>query len=208
MRSLLHSSTLTSLQTSLSSLEGSGIVTAVGSEVHDLKPGNWAIFLAENCLSTSITIPATQAAKLPDTLALEEAANMLLPFSTAIYSLTMVASLRKGQKVLLHDAVSAAGLAGIQVCQMLGAEVYCTVDSEDAVEHLVTDCNVPRERILVSSSTSFLPWLMGATAGKGVDAVLLRRSMPAELLRAHWKCVAPRGKVCFTINFLAEIIAC
>jgi NADPH:quinone reductase-like Zn-dependent oxidoreductase len=165
--------------------------------VHDLKFGDQAIFLAENCLSTSITIPSNQVAKVPDTLTLEEAASMLLPFSSAIYSLIMVANLRKGQTVLVHGAASTAGLAAIQICQVLGAEVYCMVDSEDAVEYLVTECNVPRERIFVSSSASFLPWLMGATAGRGVDAVLVPGSVQADVLRAHWKCVAPRGKVCF-----------
>jgi NADPH:quinone reductase-like Zn-dependent oxidoreductase len=166
------------------------------------------MFLAQGCLSTSITIPATQAAKVPDSLNLKEAASMLLPFSTAIYYLTMVANMRKGQTVLVHDAASTTGLAAIQICQVLGVEVYCTVDSEDAVQHLVAECNVPRERILMSSSASFLLWLMGATAGRRANIVLVPGSVPAELLRAHWKCVAPRGKVYSCINFPVGSTVC
>jgi NADPH:quinone reductase-like Zn-dependent oxidoreductase len=138
--------------------------------------------------------------EIPDTLSLEEAASMLLPFSTAIYSLLMVANVRKGQKVLIHDAASAVGLAGIQICQMLGVKVYCTAASEDAVAHLVTQCNVSRDHIFQYQDASFLPSLMGATAEKGVATVLVPGSVSAELLRAHWKCIAPRGKVCDSIR--------
>ncbi|KAJ0422729.1 hypothetical protein BJY00DRAFT_322312 [Aspergillus carlsbadensis] len=182
-------------ETSLSSLEGSGTVTAVGNDVHNLKPGDRVMLLAENSLATSITVPASQAANIPDTLSLKEAAAMLLPFATAIYALTMVANMRKFQRVLVHDAASAVGLAAMQICQMLGVEVYCTVRSEDAAEHLATHCNIPCDCIFQSRGTSFLPWLMGATGGVGVDTVLISGSVSAELLRAHWRCVAPRGKM-------------
>ncbi|KIA75610.1 polyketide synthase [Aspergillus ustus] len=186
---------LSAPEDSLSSLAGSGTLTAVGSDVHTLSPGDRVMFLAENCLATSITIPAMHAAKIPETLQLEEAASMLLPFSVAIYSLVTVANMRKGQRVLVHDTASAVGLAAIQICQMLEVDVYCTVASEDGREYLVTQCNVPRDHILQTGDASFGPWLMGATAGSGVNAVLVQGSVSAELLSALWKCVGRRGKM-------------
>ncbi|KAL2828561.1 hypothetical protein BJY01DRAFT_261540 [Aspergillus pseudoustus] len=180
---------------SLSRLAGSGTVTAVGSDVHTVSPGDRVMFLAENCLATSITIGATQAAKIPDALGLEEAASMLLPFSAAIYTLIMVANLRKGQTVLIHDAASPGGLAAIQICQMVGVEVYCTAVSDDGREYLVTQCNVHPDHIFQAGDASFHPWLVGATGGLGADAVLIQGSVSAELLSAHWNCVARRGKM-------------
>ncbi|KAL3465723.1 hypothetical protein BJX64DRAFT_285326 [Aspergillus heterothallicus] len=180
---------------SIASLEGSGTVIAVGSEVQTVKPGDRVMFLSQNCLTTRITIPERQVAKVPDTLNWEEAATMLLPFAVAIYGLTTVGNLRKGQKVLVHEAASATGLAVIQICHMLDIEVYCTVDSEAGMEYLATHYNVSHDHIFQRCDASFLPWLMTHTAGFGVHAVLVASYMPAEVLHASWECVARRGKM-------------
>ncbi|KAL6231642.1 hypothetical protein BDW75DRAFT_247787 [Aspergillus navahoensis] len=181
------------LEDTLLGLEGAGTVTAVGPEVYTLHPGDRVMFLASNCLRTSITLPADQAAKIPDTLTLKEAASMPLAFCTAIYCVKMVANMRAGQSVLIYDAAGGIGLAAIQLCRMLGVEIYCTTGSEAAINHLVIDLKIPHSHIFLSRDASFLPALMSATLSRGVDAVL--GSVPVELFHASWRCVAPRGKM-------------
>lgn len=51
--------------------------------------------------------------------------------------------------------------------------------------------SIPRERIFHSRDTSFLPGVMGATGGRGVDVVL--NSLSGELLHTAWRCLAEFG---------------
>ncbi|KAL4863050.1 hypothetical protein BDV12DRAFT_189962 [Aspergillus spectabilis] len=178
---------------SLLALEGSGTVVAVGSEVESINVGDRVMILGENCLSTSITTLADQAVQIPDTLALQDAATLPLAFCTAIYSVIKVANLQKNQTILIHSACGSIGLAAIQLCQMTGAEIFCTVGSDEGVEYLVTSSNIPRSHIFYSADTSFVPALMNVTKNRGVDVVL--SSLSGELLHGSWKCVASRGKM-------------
>jgi NADPH:quinone reductase-like Zn-dependent oxidoreductase len=74
---------------------------------------------------------------------------------------------------------------------MLGAEVYCTVSSEEKINYLTNNFNIPRSNIFNSRDSSFLHNVMRATNGRGVDVVL--NSLSGDLLHASWKCVAEFG---------------
>jgi hypothetical protein len=108
---------------SLLGAEGSGIVTAIGSAVQTVKVGDRVMMLGANCLDTTVTIPSKHVARIPDTMSLEEGATMPLAYITAVYCLINVANLRQGQTALIHSACGDVGLAAIQICQMVGAEV-------------------------------------------------------------------------------------
>ncbi|KAL5043621.1 hypothetical protein BDW71DRAFT_216220 [Aspergillus fruticulosus] len=175
-------------------LEGSGTVAAIGAEVQTLKVGDRVMFLGDNCLSTSITVRADQVAKIPDALSLADAASMPRAYCTAVYSLTMVGNIQRGQTILIHEAASSVGFAAISLCQTFGLEIYCTVTSPDQVEHITTAFNIAPSHIFAFGDTSFLSALMTATGNRGVDVILLD-SLPVDLLHASWKCVASRGKM-------------
>lgn len=76
---------------------------------------------------------------------------------------------------------------------MVGAEIYCTVGNDDKVQYLVEKLKIPKNHIFNSRNNSFLPDIMRATRGRGVDIVL--NSLSGELLHASWKCVAEFGKL-------------
>ena len=76
---------------------------------------------------------------------------------------------------------------------MIGAEIYATVGTEQKVEHLVREFNIPRSRIFNSRDESFFTGLMRETNNRGVDLVL--NSLSGELLHVTWNCVAPFGKM-------------
>lgn len=126
-------------------------------------------------------------------MSLEDAAAISCIYATAIYCLITVGNLQKGQSVLIHSACGGVGLAAIQVCRMIGAEIYTTVGTSEKVNYLTDTVKIPADHIFDSRSASFLQGVLRKTNGRGVDLVL--NSLSGELLHASWKCVAKFGKM-------------
>lgn len=78
-------------------IEGSGIVRRVGSEVTDIQVDDTVVFMGAGFFQTRIIISARHCVKSPPNITLETAATLPVVFSTVVYSLMHLASLRKGQ---------------------------------------------------------------------------------------------------------------
>ncbi|OJZ82952.1 hypothetical protein ASPFODRAFT_210761 [Aspergillus luchuensis CBS 106.47] len=174
-------------------LEGSGVVRRVGSEVVDLHAGDAVIVIQQGTFKTRLIAQETNCMRIPDDISLEQASAMPCVYATAIYSLLTIGNLNKGQTVLVHSACGGVGLAAIDICRMVGAEIYATVSSEEKIQFLMKNFNISRDRIFDSRSVSFRSGVLAATNGRGVDLVL--NSLAGELLHASWDCVAPMGKM-------------
>ncbi|EOD49628.1 putative polyketide synthase protein [Neofusicoccum parvum UCRNP2] len=174
-------------------IECAGVVRAVGAGVRGLGVGDRVVAFDHACFSTSFAVRADLVAKMPEGLSFEDAASMPCVFTTAIHALINVGGLSKGQTVLIHSACGGVGIAAIQLCRMIGAEIFATVGSEEKVKYLVDTFGLPRSRIFNSRETSFHADLMAATDGCGADLVL--NSLSGELLHLSWKCVAEFGKM-------------
>ncbi|KAF6813125.1 polyketide synthase [Colletotrichum sojae] len=174
-------------------LEAAGIVRAVGPEVKEMIPGDRVFAFGGGCFSTGLIISEKLCAKIPDALSFEEAATMPCVFSTVVHGLLDVARLTADDSVLIHSACGGVGIAAIQICKMVGAEVFCTVGNEEKVQYLGSTFGIPRDRIFNSRDASFLLDVLAATGGRGVDVVL--NSLSGELLHASWGCVAEFGKM-------------
>lgn len=74
---------------------------------------------------------------------------------------------------------------------MVGADVFCTVGSEEKVDFLMSNFKIPRNRIFNSRDSSFVDGIMHETGGKGIDVIL--NSLSGQLLHATWACVAEFG---------------
>ncbi|KAL6231526.1 hypothetical protein BDW75DRAFT_247843 [Aspergillus navahoensis] len=157
-------------------LEGSGIVQAVGRNVHNILVGDRVMFMS---------------IRIDHTMSFEEAAAMPCVYATAAMALIDKARLQHGQTVLIHSACGGVGLAALQIARLVGADIYCTVGSEKKIQYLVDNYQIDRSHIFNSRDSSFLPDVMAATQGRGVDVVL--NSLSGELLEASWKCVAEFG---------------
>jgi NADPH:quinone reductase-like Zn-dependent oxidoreductase len=142
-------------------------------------------------LTTNWVVPAEPVLRIPNNLSFEEAATVPICFATVIHSLIDLGRLSRGQSVLIHSACGGVGLTAIQVCQMLGAEMYLTVGSARKVDYLVETFGIPRSRIFNSRDSSFVEGVMRETGGRGVDLVL--NSLSGELLHESWRCVAKYG---------------
>jgi NADPH:quinone reductase-like Zn-dependent oxidoreductase len=72
-------------------------------------------------------------------------------------------------------------------------QIYATVGTEEKTQYLVDTYCIPRNHIFNSRNATFLPNVLQATNGRGVDLVI--NSLSGELLHASWKCVAAYGSM-------------
>ncbi|KAF7158736.1 hypothetical protein CNMCM5623_003900 [Aspergillus felis] len=174
-------------------IEASGIIRRCGKNITQLRPGDGVVITQPGLFRTRAIVPFSRCVALSPSMSLEEGASLAVVFGTALYCLMDIARLEKGQSVLIQAACGGVGLAAIQVCQMIGAEIYATAGSNAKADYLVHTMGISRHRLFNSRDGSFLPALMSATRGRGVDVVL--NSLSGELLHASWKCVAEFGKM-------------
>ncbi|KAI0388598.1 putative polyketide synthase [Xylariaceae sp. FL0594] len=172
-------------------LEAAGVITRVGRDVERFKVGDRVACLTSQAFSTTATAADFCCVQIPDGVEFDEAATMVIPFGTVMYSLVDVARLERGQSILVHSACGGVGLAALQVAKMIGADIYATVSTEEKVSFLVDNFHIPRNRIFQSRDDSFLEGVMRETGGQGVDLVL--NSLSGDLLHASWECVAEFG---------------
>ncbi|KAI1328458.1 acyl transferase domain-containing protein [Xylariaceae sp. FL0255] len=172
-------------------LEAAGVVTRIGADVSTVKIGDRVCCLSSQCFSSVIVAPENLCMPMPDGLKFIEAATMIIPFATAIWSLINIGRLQKNQSILIHSACGGVGLAAIQVAKALGAEIFATVGTEEKISFLVDHYQITRDRIFDSRSDSFVAGVMRETGNLGVDLVL--NSLSGDLLHTSWQCVAEFG---------------
>jgi NADPH:quinone reductase-like Zn-dependent oxidoreductase len=169
-----------------------GVVTRVGSQCIELRPGDRVCTSSFGCMRTYVYCHELDAVKIPDSLSVEEACAVINPVMTAWYSLVDVARLAKGEKILIHAAAGATGQVAIQLAKIIGVEIFATVGYEHKKQLLQDDYGIPASHIFYSRDLSFAQGIMRVTEGYGVDVVL--NSLTGEGLRASWECVAPYGR--------------
>lgn len=179
--------------TSSLGFEGTGIVRQVGNKVSDLTLGDRVMFMGDGAFATTVVVKRDLCSRLPNRLSFENGATMPCVYGTVIHSLMDVGQLYHGQSILIHSACGGIGIAAIQISRMLGAEIYCTVGSDEKVRYLMATFEIPRGHIFFSRNDSFRYDLVKVTGGRGVDVVL--NSLSGELLHASWQCVAEFGKL-------------
>lgn len=175
-----------------SSLECAGVVSRVGSGVQSLKAGDRVVAMAPGHFATLESFPEWACEKLNDDEDYSVMSTLPLVFATALYGLCYRAAIRPGETVLIHSGAGGLGIAAIQIAQLNGAEVFTTVSTEKKKDFLVKNFGVKRENIFDSRNSAFLPGLLAATDGKGVDIVL--NSLTGDLLHDSWRACARFGR--------------
>jgi acyl transferase domain-containing protein/NADPH:quinone reductase-like Zn-dependent oxidoreductase/NADP-dependent 3-hydroxy acid dehydrogenase YdfG len=174
------------------SCECAGVVMRVGSEVTKFKPGDRVVAMAPGHFATRERLPQWALAKLEDSEDFALASTIPIVFSTAIYGLVHRASLQPGETVLIHSAAGGVGLAAIQLAKHIGAKIFATVGNESKKKFLIQEVGIDPHRIFNSRDSSFLPAILEATDGKGVDVVL--NSLTGELLRSSLEACTDFGR--------------
>ncbi|RUM02112.1 quinone oxidoreductase family protein [Rhizobium chutanense] len=169
--------------------EGAGTVTSVGPGVADFKLGDRVAYAsADGAYSIERNIEARHLVHVPDSIALETAAAMMLKGMTAEYLLNRTFKVGPETVLLFHAAAGGVGLIAGQWAKALGATVIGTAGSEDKVELALAH---GYDHVINYKSDSFVDRVRDITAGKGVDVVydsIGRDTFPQSL-----DCLKPRG---------------
>ncbi|KAJ5809731.1 polyketide synthase [Penicillium pulvis] len=174
-------------------LECTGVVTQIGDAVRTVKPGDRVLMVRRDggCFANRVRNRWHAVHLLPDWVSFEAGTTLGIAIHTAVYGLVTLANLQKGQSVLIHSASGGVGLAAIELCHYLGAEVYVTVGTDAKRDFLAGQYGVSRDRMFSSRSTAFAKELMQVTNGRGVDICL--NSLTGDMLHESWRCIAENG---------------
>jgi len=151
-------------------LEGAGVVEAVGPDVSEVKVGDRIAYAGGpvGAYAEVRNIPAHRLLKLPDAIAFNTAAAMMLQGLTAAYLLRRTYRVQPGDAVLIHAAAGGVGLIACQWAKALGATVIGTVGSPAKAELArAHGC----DHVINYSTENFTQRVREITGGEGVPVV-------------------------------------
>ncbi len=152
----------------IAGLEGAGIVEACGEGV-GLRPGDrvaWAS--APGSYATHLVAAAAQLVGVPDAVALDLAAAVMLQGMTAHYLVHGCRTTRPGDVALVHAAAGGVGLLLTQLLVSAGAQVIGTCSS---AEKEVLARGAGAQHVIRYDSEDFAVEARRLTAGRGCDVV-------------------------------------
>jgi NADPH2:quinone reductase len=171
-------------------MEGMGVVEAVGDGVSAFKPGDRVAYadLPPGAYAEARVMPWHRLVKLPDAIADQQAAAMMLQGMTVEYLIRRTFKVSKGDTVLFHAAAGGVGLIACQWLKHIGATVIGTVGSEEkaalARQH---GCH----HTINYRSEDFVARVKELTDGKGVPVVY--DSVGKDTFNGSLDCLKPRG---------------
>lgn len=114
-------------------VEAAGVVEAVGPDVGNVGVGDRVAYTGSplGAYSTARVMPAGSLVKLPEAIAFETAAAMMMRGLTSSYLMRRIWPLKAGETILLHAAAGGVGLIVAQWAKLLGLTVIGTVSNEE-----------------------------------------------------------------------------
>jgi NADPH2:quinone reductase len=174
-------------------MEGAGVVTAVGSGVTDLAVGDRVAYASGplepyGAYAEARNLPAHRLLVLPEGIAFEKAAAMMLQGLTAAYLLRRTYRVQAGDAVLIHAAAGGVGLIACQWAKALGATVIGTVGS-DAKGELARAHGC--DHVINYSRENFTARVREITGGAGVAVVY--DGVGKDTFMGSLDCLRPMG---------------
>lgn len=169
--------------------EGAGVVEALGEGVTTLKIGDRVAYAGPiGAYAQQRVIAADRLVKVPDEIALDVAASMMLKGMTAEYLLRRTFEVKPGDTILFHAAAGGVGLIAGQWAKALGATVIGTVGSAEKAK--LASAN-GYDHVINYREDDFVARVKDITGGKGVDVVY--DSVGKDTFPGSLDCIRPRG---------------
>jgi NADPH:quinone reductase-like Zn-dependent oxidoreductase len=189
-------------------LDAAGTISAVGPSVTRWKRGDAVIALTRpphGAYAQQVVVSTDFIAAKPRSMSFEEAAGIPVAGVTAWRSLIDVASLRKGQRVLVEGGAGGVGSAAVQIAKAEGAYVIATASPRHAAflrsigadevidytagpfERRVKDIDVALDTVSPDDGLHALATLRP----NGVLVTVVGPLPPERCAAAHVRCVAP-----------------
>lgn len=169
-----------------------GVVEAVGPGVDYVKPGDRVGYLIgpQGAYSQARVMPAEVLIPLPDDIADETAATLMMKGMTAQYLFRQVYPLQGGETILYHAAAGGVGLIACQWARALGVNMIGTVSTDEkAALAKANGC----AHTIVTSRENIVERVKEITGGKGVPVVY--DSVGKDTLMDSLDCLQPRGSL-------------
>jgi malonyl CoA-acyl carrier protein transacylase/NADP-dependent 3-hydroxy acid dehydrogenase YdfG len=192
--------------------EIAGLVLETGPGVAGLVTGDWVLGLAGGGFGPVAVTDARLLVRLPRGWSFATAASAPVAFTTAWYALADLARVKAGQKLLVHAAAGAVGMAAITIGRYLGLDVSRTPGSGadivlDAVDGQPTVTAGDRRLIVDLAEVDpdrlgqILARVVGLLATGELDRLPVRAWDVRRALDAFgfMRQVRPAGKVVLTI---------
>ena len=113
--------------------EASGTVVDLGANVTEVKIGDRVAYGISNGYGSYAelhALPAWHLYKIPQSIAFEDAAAIMLQGMTAHYLTHSTYAVKPNDTVLIHAAAGGTGLLLVQLAKMRGARVFGTVSTD------------------------------------------------------------------------------
>lgn len=170
--------------------EGAGVVEAVGPGVADLRPGDRVAYAGGplGAYAEARVIPADRLVKVPEGIADDTAAAMMLKGMTAQYLLRQTRPIGIGDVIVFHAAAGGVGQIACQWAKHLGATVIGTVGSDAKVDMArASGC----DHVIVYSREDVAKRVAEIMGGKKADVVY--DGVGQATFEASLDCVRSRG---------------
>jgi NADPH:quinone reductase len=174
-------------------MEGAGVVEVVGEGVAHLRAGDRAAYASNppGSYSDVRVMPAKNVVRLPDGIAFDTGAAMMLKGLTVQYLLRRtlpVEGLQAGDHVLFHAAAGGVGLIACQWAKALGLKLIGTAGG-------TAKCQLALEHgaafVIDYTKEDFAARVKDITGGKGVKVVY--DSIGKDTFEASLSCLRPFG---------------
>src|SRR6202521_5974699 len=169
--------------------EASGVVSEVGSEVKDFKPGERVAYTGiTGAYAEYEAVPADRLVRVPAGITDHQAAAAMLQGLTAHYLTHSTYPLKKGETALIHAAAGGVGLLLVQMSKNLGARVIATVSTEEKAK-LAREAGA--DEVIFYTKQDFEVETKRLTDGKGVHVVY--DGVGKTTFDKGFNCLRPRG---------------
>ncbi len=154
--------------------DGAGVIDAVGQGVDSSRIGqrvwtyNGQWERPYGTAAEFITLPATQAVHLPDSVSFEVGASIGIPLMTAMHAVQACGSLL-GKTVLVPGAAGSVGFYVTQLARMAGARVIAIISSD---EKAALSRDIGAADTVNYKTENLVERVQALTHGQGADAII------------------------------------
>lgn len=172
-------------------LEFAGTVEALGDGVEGWSIGDRVMGLVGGGgYAEYVTVPASHALHVPESLTLEQAAAVPEAYLTAHDALFTQGSAQAPEWVLVHAIASGVGVAALQLGNAFGLRIVGTSRSAWKLERLR---ELGLERAIDATHDDLADRALAATDGEGIDVVI--DLVGGDYLQSNVAMLRPRGRI-------------
>lgn len=117
--------------------ELAGHVVEVGAQVRGFSVGDRVCaYVGFGAARERIAVKESAVIRIPDNVAMDEAAALIITYGTVLYAFRDRASLSRGETLLVTGTSGGVGSAAIELGQLFGARVIACVEGEEKIAEL------------------------------------------------------------------------